>query len=81
VLLRGRISIWLLVTLCAVSVLALVYTTPWDNLIIENGVWTYGHNRVAGILIDHVPLEECIFYVLQVILAGLAVAALLRRSS
>lgn len=66
------------VTLGILSLLALLYTGPWDNLIIVNGVWSYGQHRVIGLVIGHVPLEEFLFYVLQVLLAGFVMAGLLR---
>ncbi len=69
----------LLLVLGATSLLALAYTTPWDNLIIEHGVWSYGRGRVMGALVGHVPLEECAFYVLQVFLVGMVTALMLRK--
>lgn len=60
----------LLFVLAAVAGLAIVYTGPWDSAIISNGVWSYGPGKVAGVLIAHVPLEEYMFYLLQVLLTG-----------
>ncbi len=65
--------------LAAISVMALVYTTPWDNLLIANGVWSYGPRQVLGLTVGRVPLEECAFYVLQVFLSGAVTVFLLRR--
>jgi len=79
VALTSRPSRRLLVTLAVLSVVAVVYTAPWDNLIITQGVWSYGPRQVLGVVIGHVPLEEYIFYVLQVFLAGLVMAGLYRR--
>jgi lycopene cyclase domain-containing protein len=76
---RRRITRRLLLTLTAVSVVAVLYTAPWDNLIIANGVWSYGPGKVLGVIVGHIPLEEYVFYVLQVFLTGLVTAALLRR--
>jgi len=50
--------------LAAVTVLAVLYTTPWDRLLISMGVWTYGADTVAGRLWG-VPYEEIAFFVLQ----------------
>ncbi len=53
-----------------ILVLAVVYTTPWDNLLIEQGVWWYGDGVTAG----HVwaaPIGEYLFFVLQPILVAL----------
>lgn len=49
--------------------LATVYTTPWDSLLIEYGVWWYGTDRVAGWLFG-VPLGEFLFFILQTALTG-----------
>ncbi|MFB6152380.1 MAG: lycopene cyclase domain-containing protein [Haloarculaceae archaeon] len=51
-------------------VLALAYTTPWDRLLIRQGVWWYGTGRVAGRLWG-VPYEELLFFVLQTLLTAL----------
>lgn len=69
----------LALTLAGVSVLALLYTAPWDNVIVLRGVWSYEPHHVAGVILGHVPLEEYIFYVLQVIMTGTLTARLLRR--
>jgi lycopene cyclase domain-containing protein len=68
----------LLFVLAAVAVLAVVYTGPWDSAIIANGVWSYGPGKVAGVLIARVPLEEYMFYLLQVLLTGALTALLVR---
>lgn len=57
--------------LAALSLVALAYTAPWDNAIVLNGVWSYGRGKVLGIVFGHVPLEEYLFYVLQVFLTGI----------
>ncbi|MGE5334022.1 MAG: lycopene cyclase domain-containing protein [Nitrososphaerota archaeon] len=51
--------------------LALIYTTPWDNHLVATGVWYYNPKQVAGILLGYVPLEEYAFFVLETLLAGL----------
>jgi lycopene beta-cyclase len=61
------------------SLVALVYSTPWDNWIVAQGVWTYDPARVIGVLIGWVPLEEYLFFMLQPVLSGLIVLALLGR--
>lgn len=53
-----------------ILVLAVVYTTPWDNLLIEVGVWGYGD----GVTFAHIwaaPIGEYLFFVLQPILTAL----------
>ena len=43
--------------------IALLWTTPWDNAIVQRGVWTYGSERVIG-TIGVVPIEEYAFMLL-----------------
>lgn len=56
--------------LAVVTLLAVVYTTPWDRLLIDMGVWRYGANTVSGRLWG-VPYEEILFFVLQPVLTTL----------
>lgn len=64
--------------LAAIVVLAVAYTTPWDNHLVATGVWGYPDDRVAFTL-GHVPIEEYAFFVLQPVLAGLLLFLLARR--
>ena len=52
-------------------VLAVVYTTPWDNYLVATGVWSYNPELVTGKLMGYVPIEEYIFFVLETVLSGL----------
>ncbi|MEP7294386.1 MAG: lycopene cyclase domain-containing protein [Chloroflexota bacterium] len=60
-------------------VIALLYTTPWDNYLVATGVWWYDPARVAGITLGWVPLEEYLFFLLQPIMVGLWALLLARR--
>jgi lycopene cyclase domain-containing protein len=60
---------------------ALVYTTPWDNYLVATGVWYYNPLLVTGITLGWVPIEEYTFFVVQTILAGLWMLFLMRRLS
>jgi lycopene cyclase domain-containing protein len=51
--------------------LAVAYTTPWDNYLVATGVWYYNPDLVTGILLGYVPIEEYTFFVLETIFAGL----------
>lgn len=51
--------------------LAVAYTTPWDNYLVATGVWYYNPELVTGILLGYVPIEEYTFFVVETILAGL----------
>src|SRR6185503_20826468 len=65
---HGR-AIW---TGIAIHVLlAVVYTTPWDNYLVATGVWYYNPRLVTGFVIGYVPIEEYTFFVLETILSGL----------
>jgi lycopene cyclase domain-containing protein len=70
---------WPWTTMAALAGVALLYTTPWDNAIIANGVWSYPPGRVLGPAIGRVPLEECAFYILQVVLTGAVTVLFLTR--
>jgi lycopene cyclase domain-containing protein len=52
-------------------ILAVVYTTPWDNYLVASGVWYYKPQLVSGVILGYVPIEEYTFFVLETILAGL----------
>jgi lycopene cyclase domain-containing protein len=60
-------------------VLAVVYTTPWDNYLVATGVWYYQPERVWGLTLGWVPLEEYLFFILQTLLASLWLVWLARR--
>ncbi|WP_103029190.1 lycopene cyclase domain-containing protein [Salinibacter altiplanensis] len=62
-----------------VCLIALTYTTPWDNYLVAQEVWWYGANRVVG-TIGYVPVEEYMFFVLQPFLTGLFLYQYLHRS-
>jgi len=60
-------------------VIAVIYTTPWDNYLVATGVWYYDPNLVTGIVLGWVPIEEYTFFIVQTILAGLWFVFLARR--
>lgn len=59
---------WRLIAL--VSLIAIVYTTPWDNYLVVKRVWWYDPALVVGIGLGWVPPEEYFFFILQTILTG-----------
>lgn len=67
---------WALPVVC---VIALAYTTPWDNFLVREGVWSYGAERVIAV-IGYVPVEEYAFFVLQPALTGLVFLRVLARA-
>lgn len=50
--------------------LAVVYTTPWDNILIAEGVWWYGEGTTVAHFWE-APLGEYLFFVLQPIITAL----------
>ena len=62
------------------SLLAIAYTTPWDNYLVKMKVWWYSEDRVLG-TIGYVPIEEYSFFVLQTILSSLFCLSLQKRFS
>ncbi|MFB6119569.1 MAG: lycopene cyclase domain-containing protein [Halobacteriaceae archaeon] len=54
----------------AVTVVAVLYTTPWDNYLIARGVWGYGEGRVLA-RFGLAPVGEYAFFVLQPLLTAL----------
>jgi lycopene cyclase domain-containing protein len=76
---RNARAVWMGI---AVHVLlAVAYTTPWDNYLVATGVWYYNPQLVTGMLIGYVPIEEYTFFVLETILSGLWWWFLARRLS
>jgi lycopene cyclase domain-containing protein len=73
---NGR-AVWFAIGLH--MLIAVIYTTPWDNYLVATKVWTYDLALVTGRLIGYVPIEEYTFFLLQTLLAGLIWWAVARR--
>ena len=67
------------VALAVLIVVAMVYTAPWDNHLIAQGVWWYDPALVSGVTLGRIPLEELLFFPLQTILIGLWILWLIPR--
>jgi lycopene cyclase domain-containing protein len=65
---NGR-SVWIAIGIHIL--LALIYTTPWDNYLVATGVWYYNPQLVTGVVLGYVPIEEYTFFVLETLFAGL----------
>ena len=63
----------------ALIVVAVAYTTPWDNYLVATRVWWYDSALVTGYVIGWVPIEEYTFFVIQTIMTGLLTVWLMRR--
>ena len=71
-------AVWIpIVTHC---VIAVAYTTPWDNYLVATKVWWYDPALVTGFVIGYVPIEEYTFFVLQVLLTGAWLTMLARHT-
>jgi lycopene cyclase domain-containing protein len=76
---RLRMDIrWGLVAVLLHVLIAVLYTTPWDNYLVATRVWWYAPNLVAGVTLGWVPIEEYTFFVLQTLMVGLWVLLLTR---
>lgn len=62
----------------ALALIAVVYTTPWDHLLIRLDVWDHANGRVLGTL-WRIPYEEYAFFVLQVAFTTTLTVLVLRR--
>jgi lycopene cyclase domain-containing protein len=62
-------------------IIAVLYTTPWDNYLVATGVWWYDPQLVTGILLGWVPIEEYTFFIVQTLLTGAWLLFLARRLS
>ena len=58
--------------------LALLYTTPWDNYLVATSVWWYDPALVVGTTLGYVPVEEYLFFIGQTFLVGTAFLAAAR---
>lgn len=65
--------------LLAHAVVAVAYTTIWDNYLVASKIWGYDRNLVAGIRLGWVPAEEYAFFVLQPLLTGSLLQVMARR--
>lgn len=63
-----NLPVWAAIAL--LCLVALVYTTPWDNYGVATEVWSYPPERLVGITFGWVPLEEYMFFVLETLLVG-----------
>ena len=60
-----------------VALLCIVYvaTTPWDNAAVAAGLWDFAPDKIWGVRLGYLPLEEYLFFGLQALLTGIWVRA------
>ncbi len=65
------------------ALLVIVYaaTTPWDNLAVKWGIWSFDWDKTVGVRFGYLPLEEYLFFGLQTILAALVFRLFDRRAA
>lgn len=56
--------------LILLPIIAFVWTTPWDNLIVKNRAWFY-HRHCIWFTVGYVPIEEYFFFVIQSLMTTL----------
>jgi 15-cis-phytoene synthase/lycopene beta-cyclase len=66
--------------LVVLPLIALVWTTPWDNEVVRQGAWWYPRSCVAA-RIGYVPVEEYAFFVIQSLMTSLLTILLTRWST
>ena len=65
-------------TIAVLVIVAVAYTTPWDNYLVATRVWWYDPDLVTGITFGYVPLEEYTFFVVQTVMTGLFTLLVMR---
>lgn len=70
-----------LTAIILLSIIALIYTTPWDNYLVANSIWYYDPSKVIGIVLGYVPIEEYSFFILETLFVCLFLMARFQHSS
>jgi lycopene cyclase domain-containing protein len=76
---KNGLAVWYAIAIHII--LALFYTTPWDNYLVATGVWYYNPALVTGKVVGFVPIEEYTFFIVETLLTGLWWWFLARRTS
>jgi lycopene cyclase domain-containing protein len=74
---RYRPSDWAAVALT--SAIALVSAFPWDSVAVHRGYWHFAPERILGLHLGVLPVEEVSFFALETWLVAAVTLALLRR--
>jgi lycopene cyclase domain-containing protein len=67
-----------LLAVLLLPIIAVVWTTPWDNYLVASGVWRYDKTKVWNVILGYVPLEEYLFFVLQSLAVAFPTLMILR---
>jgi lycopene beta-cyclase len=69
------------VFLAGLSLVVLAWTSPWDNAAVAQGLWGFDPERVSGLWLHRLPVEEYAFFLLQTWVASLfLIGRLVRRT-
>ena len=69
-----------IISILILSLIALLYTIPWDNYLIVEGIWFYDNNRISNLILS-IPIEECGFMILQTALSVIIFDLFLNKTS
>lgn len=58
---------------------SLAFSWPWDYLVVKNGAWYFPPEKILGLWIGGIPLEEHLFIVFVGLLLAMATLILRRR--
>jgi lycopene cyclase domain-containing protein len=55
------------------TIVLVVYATatPWDNGAVHMGLWFFAPDRILGLKVGQLPIEECAFFGLQTLIVAL----------
>jgi lycopene cyclase domain-containing protein len=65
VLTRHLLGVRHLLFLLGFSVVVVAWTSPWDDAAVAAGLWGFDPERISGIVIGLLPVEEYLFFLLQ----------------
>ena len=65
VLVRPVFRVRHLLFLLGLSIVVVAWTSPWDNAAVAAGLWGFDPERISGIVIGLLPIEEYLFFLLQ----------------
>lgn len=65
-------------TVAALLVIVYAATTPWDSAAVAQGLWSFDPERIIGIRVFGLPIEELSFFGLQTLLTSIWVRHRLR---
>jgi lycopene cyclase domain-containing protein len=68
-----------LLFLAGLTLVVLAWTSPWDNAAVAMGLWGFDPERISGITIGLLPIEEYAFFLLQTWVVSLLLMRRLMR--